>query len=125
MPQHQGVSFAFAKHFGKPVVRCWNGREVDSFRMNGNGTEFASTEGGAQAVSYRTLESAGLRESSGTDDLNGWGLAVGCSRCVRGQIAYWWSMVQKCFGRAQGSWTGVLGRSERDTTQYPVNQWIV
>src|SRR6266700_6546345 len=108
MPQHQGVSFAFAKHFSKLVVRHRNSGEVDSFRMNGNGTEFASTEGGAQAVSYRTLESAGLHESSGTDDLDGWGLAVGCAWCVRGRIAYWWSMVQKCFGRAWGSWTGVL-----------------
>src|SRR6266581_5886012 len=113
----QGVSFAFAKHFGKLVVCHRNSREVDSFRMNGSGMEFASMEGGAQAVSYRTLESAGLCERGGTDDLDGWGLAVRCSRCVRGQIAYWWSMVWKCFGRAWGSWTGVLGRSERDTTR--------
>src|SRR6266700_3580080 len=115
MPQHQGVSFAFAKHFGKLVVHCRNGREVDSFRMNGSGMEFASMERGAQAVSYGTLESAGLRESSGTDDPDGWGLVVRCARCVRGWIAYWRSMVRKCFSRAQGSWTGVLGRSERDT----------
>src|SRR6266571_2479362 len=93
--------------------------------MNGSGMEFASMEGGAQAVSYGTLESAGLRKSGGTDNLDGWGLAVGCAQCVRGRIAYWRSMVWKCFGRAWGSWTGVLGRSERDTTQYPVNQWIV
>src|SRR6266581_1470127 len=122
MVWHQGVSFAFAKHFGKLVVHCRNGREVDSFRMNGSGTEFASTEGGAQAVSYRTLELAGLCESGGTDNLDGWGLAVGCFWCVRGQIAYWWSMVWKCFGRAWGSWTGVLSCLERDTTRYPVNQ---
>src|SRR6266705_4575827 len=125
MVWHQGVSFAFAKHFGKLVVRRRNSREVDSFRMNGSGTEFASTEGGAQAVSYGTLELAGLCESGGTDDLDGWGLAVGCAWCVGGRIAYWRSMVWKCFGRARGSWTGVLGCSECDTTRYPVNQWIV
>src|SRR6266581_150772 len=125
MVWRQGVSFAFAKHFGKLVVCHRNGREVDSFRMNGSGMEFASMEGGAQAVSYGTLELAGLRKSGGTDDLDGWGLVVGCSQCVRGWIAYWQSMVWKCFSRAWGSWTGMLGHSECDTTQYPVNQWIV
>src|SRR6266705_5985092 len=125
MVWHQGVSFAFAKHFGKLVVRRRNGREVNSFRMNGSGAEFASTEGGAQAVSYGTLELAGLREHGRTDDLDGWGLVVGCARCVGGRIAYWRSMVRKCFGRAWGSWTSVLGRLEHDTTRYPVNQWIV
>src|SRR6266571_6841286 len=125
MVWHQGVSFAFAKHFGKLMVCHRNSREVGSFRMNGSGMEFASTEGGAQAVSYRTLESAGLHESGRTDDLDGWGLVVGCSRCVGGRIAYWQSMVRKCFGRARGSWTSVLGHSERDTTRYPVNQRIV
>ena len=97
------------------MVRRWNGREVDSFRINGSGMEFASMEGGAQAVSYGTLESAGLHKSGGTDDLDGWGLAVRCSQCVRGRIAYWRSVVWKCFGRAQGSWTGVLGHLEHDT----------
>src|SRR6266581_940925 len=102
MVWHQGVSFAFAKHFGELVVRCQNGREVDSFRMNGSGTEFASTEGGAQAVSYGTLESAGLCKSGGTDDLNGWGLVVGCARCVGGQIAYWWGMGPEVFQQSLG-----------------------
>src|SRR6266581_794414 len=115
MVWHQGVSFAFAKHFGKLVVCCRNSGEVDSFRMNRSGTEFASMEGGAQAVSYGTLKSAGLHESGGTDDLDGWSLAVGCAWCVGGRIAYWQNMVWKCFGRAQGNWTGVLGHLERDT----------
>jgi len=100
MVWHQSISFAFAKHFGKLVVCRWNGREVNNFRMDGGRTKFTSSEGGAQAVSYGALKSAALSESGGTDDLDGWSLAVRCAWCVRGWIAYWWNMVWKCFSRA-------------------------